>query len=301
MFKFLNKSLLLVFVFSSVVTSGQFIRVNNDSISYGNDSIVILTIPHYRGNLFWQQSLDKENWITSNLNNKDSISVSLEFGSYYRACVREGTCDPIISDTVTITIPDSVNVLYDDSLLEMAYPDSLGRISRFFNDEDTLSCLIINNEFVYQGDIILTSDQINRFLKLKGAGIGHSQHINLWPNNTVYYSTSGSCLNPQYWFLCVYLPTAINHWENNTPIRFEKRTDELNYIDFVFTTDSKSSSKLGMIGGRQEIKLGAGSTVGTIIHEIGHALGLVHETNRPDWDKWIKIDFNNLSFASKKS
>ena len=56
---------------------------------------------------------------------------------------------------------------------------------------------------------------------------------------------------------------------------------------------SKGALKAGY---KQELSLGNGCEFkGTAIHEIFHALGFEHEHSRPDRDKYIKINFNNIS------
>lgn len=55
-----------------------------------------------------------------------------------------------------------------------------------------------------------------------------------------------------------------------------------------------------MIGGRQTIMLASGCSTGNTIHEIGHALGLLHEQQRADRANWVKINYSNIQ-AGKES
>ena len=52
---------------------------------------------------------------------------------------------------------------------------------------------------------------------------------------------------------------------------------------------------MGRRGGRQNITVGEGCTrEGTILHEMMHAIGIIHEQSRPDRDKHVIIIKENV-------
>ena len=52
---------------------------------------------------------------------------------------------------------------------------------------------------------------------------------------------------------------------------------------------------MGRKGGRQDIGVGKGCEyAGTIIHEIGHALGFWHEQSRSDRDTYVRVVWKNI-------
>ena len=54
-------------------------------------------------------------------------------------------------------------------------------------------------------------------------------------------------------------------------------------------------STTGKSGGKQPLSLGKGCTTkGVVIHELLHALGMMHEHCRADRDQFIWINFNNV-------
>jgi hypothetical protein len=75
-------------------------------------------------------------------------------------------------------------------------------------------------------------------------------------------------------------------------------TPPTNYITVSeFTTGGEGgfSSSVGMSGGEQLIQFGVHSwNRGTVCHEVGHALGLFHEQQRPDRDTYVMIHPENI-------
>lgn len=82
----------------------------------------------------------------------------------------------------------------------------------------------------------------------------------------------------------------------NTCIRFVPRTNER---DFLSIENNKTGcwSIVGHVGGRQKINLqspGCLIKVGTIMHELMHVCGFMHEQSRPDRDQFIEINWDNI-------
>jgi hypothetical protein len=88
---------------------------------------------------------------------------------------------------------------------------------------------------------------------------------------------------------------AINHWHQRSGglIRFEPRAagDE-NFV--TFRRGQGCASSVGMISGEQFIELAESCSVGNVIHEIGHTVGLWHEQSREDRDQHVTILWQNI-------
>ncbi|MGR0318915.1 M12 family metallopeptidase [Agromyces sp. ZXT2-3] len=117
-----------------------------------------------------------------------------------------------------------------------------------------------------------------------GVGISGAQFR--WPSATIPYEIDGGLSNPSR------VTNAIAHWESRTPFRFVVRTGESDWLRFV--GGSGCASFVGRRGGGQAITLGTGCSVGSTIHEIGHALGLWHEQSREDRDSFVRINWANI-------
>lgn len=150
---------------------------------------------------------------------------------------------------------------------------------------------ILDGKYVYQGDIILSDEQI----KMAQIPTTKSGSINnfiqwLWPSNVIHYSTASNLYNVNVIY------AAIARWEATTSIDFVEVTNPTgDYIDFVTGYTSVSYSYMGHVGGRQPIELGQGFDTTNVMHEIGHALGLIHEHNRQDRDCYITVNTNNIN------
>lgn len=193
----------------------------------------------------------------------------------------------------------------ETSVKEEQPQDNPGKVITYHLKNGGQVTVQINNkgEYVVGGDVILSKNQV-AYLEYNKVGDGKTttprstftgEFQKLWPSAVVYYTISNTLNSTN-------IGLAINEWESNTPIRFVQRTNQANYVDFTSSPPMGSgSSQLGMVGGRQEIKLEDNAGFTTIVHEIGHAVGLMHEQTRADRDQYITVNYGNInsSWASQ--
>nr|CDJ98346.1 Peptidase M12A domain containing protein [Haemonchus contortus] len=97
----------------------------------------------------------------------------------------------------------------------------------------------------------------------------------------------------------VAIQNAIWRITNNTCIRFIKRTDEKDYVDFINERGKGCYSMIGRVKGRAPLHLehserGTCMKPRTLLHELLHLCGLWHEHMRYDRDNYVEILFENI-------
>ncbi|CAG2110890.1 unnamed protein product [Medioppia subpectinata] len=88
--------------------------------------------------------------------------------------------------------------------------------------------------------------------------------------------------------------SAIENFKNNTCVTFERRTPQ--DVDYVLITGGQGcNSPVGRQGRAQNVTLGEGCLyLHTILHELMHSIGFLHEHQRYDRDDYIVIHWQNI-------
>lgn len=113
-----------------------------------------------------------------------------------------------------------------------------------------------------------------------------------WTDGIVpYYFANGHFSDKERYLIKV----AMREWEKYSCVRFREKTNsDKNYVRFQ--NGMGCNSQLGMVGGMQVLNLDVNGCrwKGLYLHEIGHALGLVHEHQLPNRDEYIEIMYDNV-------
>ncbi|KAK6169364.1 hypothetical protein SNE40_020432 [Patella caerulea] len=145
------------------------------------------------------------------------------------------------------------------------------------------------NPGLYEGDIELREGEDPRN---RNAITDKSK---LWPGAVLpYYISSGYSSSDQ-----ASIRAAMHTIEEKTKvngktcIHFTPHTNQRQYIRFASGTGCHTP--VGMGHSSSTVTLGRGCLrIGTIMHEINHALGSWHEQSRHDRDSYVTIDFSNI-------
>lgn len=174
--------------------------------------------------------------------------------------------------------------------------ESLNNIQNIDRQLEDVELSLPDNGMLFEGDMIMTNRLRYIIRGRNGRKWKKSAFLYLgfydarWPKGIIYYQIESTLL-PGIRRL---LENAMGQLEHRTCIRFRRRVREVDYVVFSSRRDS-CYSNIGMNGGRQVTNLGRlCGRLGTVEHELMHVLGMIHEHSRPDRDRYIKINFENI-------
>jgi astacin len=160
---------------------------------------------------------------------------------------------------------------------------------------------VVDGLAIFEGDIELGSveelteaAQVSKSYRREAVAISGQQYR--WPNGIIPYSIDPTLASPAR------VISAINHWNMMLAgyIKWVPRTNETAFVYFARAASaSMCSSAVGRRGYEQRIQIGDYCSLGNVIHEMGHAVGLWHEQSREDRDRYVKILWENME--SEKS
>ncbi|WP_158622199.1 M12 family metallopeptidase [Corallococcus sp. CA047B] len=136
---------------------------------------------------------------------------------------------------------------------------------------------------------------------VSASSVGYHDDDNLWPSGEVTYTFAYNfpeSRKPAVW-------AAMAEWEKYTVIRFkwQAECDFLGSCVVIRLPDDPSTCKsvVGRLSGRiivanpQPLWVGPECSFGSILHELGHAIGLYHEQSRKDRDQFIQVHEQNFA------
>ena len=122
----------------------------------------------------------------------------------------------------------------------------------------------------------------------------------IWPGDIIPWQINVAPSDPTHGEIL----SAISHWERHTPLRFARfdagrGTGRLRFNGAP--AGGGCSAELGYRSDYNDVWLAPECLTGNIIHEIGHALGLIHEHQRPGRDSYVDINEPNIKRGDQYS
>ncbi|MCA9835935.1 MAG: hypothetical protein KC422_03435 [Trueperaceae bacterium] len=160
-------------------------------------------------------------------------------------------------------------------------------------EPSTVTVFVMDGDYVFEGDLIVGKVGDETALKTQAAFT--PQKDDLWPNGVIPYKIEGVFSEAQKKLIY----EALDHWSTNTNISFINVNDlslktPNDYVVFV-PDATRCNSWVGRgNGGRRDIKLQPKCDKTSIIHELGHAIGILHEQTRSDRDTYITVTTGNI-------
>ncbi|HEX7049072.1 MAG TPA: M12 family metallopeptidase [Longimicrobiales bacterium] len=188
-------------------------------------------------------------------------------------------------------------------------PGVVGEIRTIEVEGEPLTYEVIDGLAIFQGDMILgDADEVEARLIAGAEGAGGNEQIGTqtaicnfdfgfgcghWTDGVIGYAFANDWGDDATNLMMRQrVVEAMEHWEARTSLRFVERTSGERV---VFRNADGCSSDVGKVAitglDPQWVNISTGCDLGSVIHEIGHAVGLWHEHSRTDAGEFVTIDF----------
>lgn len=184
----------------------------------------------------------------------------------------------VIETSSDITIRDDVIYLEDDMVM--------GTVSDLLQGHQTTTAMALRPSGLGRRDPCIDSSNCS---------VGGFR----WPAQTIPYSIRASVNKG----LKDRIEDAMAHVSAKTVLSFRfKRSTDPSWVEFVEdgTISGSGNSPVGMQPGATTIRLKGGASFGTVVHEIGHSVGLYHEHQRCDRSSYVAIRYGNISIRGPR-
>uniref|UniRef100_A0A0K2UU33 Metalloendopeptidase n=1 Tax=Lepeophtheirus salmonis TaxID=72036 RepID=A0A0K2UU33_LEPSM len=154
-------------------------------------------------------------------------------------------------------------------------------------------CSILIPPYQAEGACNMMLDKHNRAEMMSRSFVFGSN--NLWPNKQVPYTFGASLTSNER----SSIRSAMNIIESRSCVRFVPRSSQKNFVKIRNNMIGCFASAIGFNPNREQLVVNLARRVcmsqAIITHELFHALGFLHEQNRPDRDEFIRVSWNNIT------
>ncbi len=156
-------------------------------------------------------------------------------------------------------------------------------------------------EFIQIDDMLLLPEQLaagDPRVRTAGNPVDYRLRLGTWDSGVIPYQIADAFSATERQRIL----DKLTEWATVAPVRFVPRTTQSAYLNITRdpALPTQASACFSGVGqARRGIvvrtNLGDGCQSNrTVAHELGHALGLFHEHQRPDRDQYLTIDFANV-------
>ncbi|KAK3737748.1 hypothetical protein QZH41_017206, partial [Actinostola sp. cb2023] len=164
-------------------------------------------------------------------------------------------------------------------------------------EEDIVETNLEQGVQLFEGDIDLTLEQVDMIQKsgtLQKRTAGRQSRSSLWHDRLIPYIIAPSLRSKRH-----LIKQAVRIFERDTCLKFYEMTSHRSNANYIYMDRRDGChSKIGKSYRKQQqlLSLGHGcANVGTILHEMTHAIGFWHEQARSDRNKYVKVIWKNIN------